>query len=150
MLTRYILPIVILFLFLEPILKAWANIFKGDPNPAKDAEQAHEATSMQNLQVMVNENYFAPSYYKQFAGAPLLTVASANNLCATVYNAAGFFNDDESAVYGVFQSLTYKTQVSFLAERFYSLYGKSLLGYLNEFLNQSELATVANITQKLK
>jgi len=142
--------IIVLVLFIEPILKSWKQLWAKEPDPLGETLQYHEENSAQNLQTMVNENYFSPAYYKQFAGAPLLTVNTANAYCATIYDAQGWFNDDESAVYGVFHQLSYKTQVSWLAERFYALYGKSLLGYLNEFMNQSELATIANICQKLK
>jgi hypothetical protein len=98
---------------------------------------------------MQTDDYFSPNYYTKFPGALLIRVADANILAKRIYDAKGVFNDDENAVYGVFQSLKTKSQVSFLASVFYTNYKKSLYGYLLSFLNTQEMANVAAICNKL-
>lgn len=102
------------------------------------------------LNQLQNSNVFSPNYYKGFGSAHLLTVASAQNIAKIIYDAKGLFNDDEAAIYGAFQALSYKTQVSFLAEVFFNQYKQSLYGFLQNVLNETELAQVANIISKLK
>jgi len=109
-----------------------------------------EAASMAALQAAGKEDYFNPNYYKKVNGAKILTVAAAQMLSKKIYDSKGFFNDDEAQLYSAFQSLTYKTQVSFLAEQFARIYNKSLYGYLDSFLNVRELGNVATICNKLK
>lgn len=113
-------------------------------------DSAEEKANAAQLQQLNNSNVFSPNYYKGKSGAPLITVAKAFELAKIIYDAKGYFNDDEAAVYGVFQQLSYKTQVSFFAEKFFDKYKVSLLGYLQSFLNETEMATVAAIVNKLK
>ncbi len=115
--------------------------FGGDSPEEKAAAAA--------LQQVNNSNVFSPNYYKNKPGALLITVAKAFELSKIIYDAKGYFNDDEAAVYGVFQSLKAKTQVSFLAEKFFDKYQVSLWGYLQNMMNEKELGTVANIVNKL-
>ena len=106
-----------------------------------------------------SQNAFSPIFYKTGpAGTKLLTYAGSADLAKRIYEAMGYFTDDESAVYSVFRSLKTKSQVSFLAERFASIYGVDLLEYLkrgrNQFnpgsgMNTDELAVVLNIVNKL-
>lgn len=109
-----------------------------------------EAASMAALQTAGKEDYFNPNYYKKVNGAKILTVAAAQMLSKKIYDSKGVFNDDEAQLYSAFQALTYKTQVSFLAEQFARIYNKSLYGYLDSFLNVTELGNVATICNKLK
>lgn len=114
---------------------------------ADDVEREREIkTQMLDLSA---GDYFDPDFYKKQAGSVILTVSSAQKLAQYIYDAKGFFNDDEAKVYGVFQLLKTRSQVSFLAAVFFSMYKKSLLGYLLSFMNDSEMAAVAKITNKL-
>ena len=118
-----------------------ANLFSfGGSNPKDTAA----------LNQLQNSNVFSPNYYKGFSSAHLLTVASAQAIAKVIYDAKGLFNDNEAAIYGAFQALTYKTQVSFLAEVFFNIYKQSLYGFLQNVLNTEELAQVATIVNKLK
>lgn len=98
------------------------------------------------------ENYFDPAYYderhKKYT-LIVLTPDSYTNLARTIYNAKGFLNDDESAVYGAFRQIGAKVQVSQLARTFYNFYKKDLVGYLKSFLNSDEYAQILKITDKL-
>jgi hypothetical protein len=118
----------------------------------KDA--AAQAADVQNAQAE-SENYFDPIYYEE--RKKIYTVLSLEDkgisYAKKIYNAKGFFNDDEDTVYGVFRSLQSKTQVSLVAKAFFSLYGKDLKNYLqppNGFLSDSEWNNVVNICSKLK
>lgn len=111
-----------------------------------EADQA----AQQQLQQLNNTNCFSPNYYKGKPGAILLYMADAIRISKIIYDAKGFFNDDEAAVYGAFQSLKTKTQVSFLAEVFFNKYKVGLWGFLQNMFNEKELAQVATIVNKLK
>jgi hypothetical protein len=79
------------------------------------------------------------------AGALLLTMSYSNDLVENLWDATGFFNDDEEAIYGVFRGLKTKSQVAFLAKRFYEIKGQDLYSYLNNYLNDSEMLVVKGI-----
>jgi len=121
----------------------------------KDSKSEREAAETQKKveQLDVSKDYWNPNFYsKPPSGydALILTSATVDNLAATIWNAAGWFNDDEEAIYGAFRALKYRTQVSFLARRFYERYRKDLYTWLRDsVLNSSELNTVLNITNKL-
>ena len=111
-----------------------------------------DPTERQNLQKLENQNYFDPDWYKQFLskGNPLiLTESTSKQYSETIYNAMGIFNDNENAVYGVFEQLKTKSQVSWLAKKFFEKYDISLLEYLRTYFNDSEMAKVAAIINKL-
>ena len=111
-----------------------------------DKDDIIKKEALQNMQAT---NYFDPDFYKKETGAIIITVASAQRLAKIIYDADQIINDDEAAVYGVFQSLKTKAQVSFLASIFFMMYKKSLLGYLSAFLDQNEMANVATICNRL-
>lgn len=114
------------------------------------SDQAAAMETQAQMQQLSTGNYFDPDYWRTGgSGTLLLTVGAAQNYAAILKNAKGIFNDDEAAVYGVFQSLKTRSQVSFLAMVFFQQYGQSMLGFLQSFLNESEMTTVAKITNKL-
>lgn len=110
-----------------------------------------DANVTKPLQILETQDYFNPKYFEQFKNKDVLILKSdyANSLCDIIHNAKGLFNDDEDAVYSVFEKLKTKSQVSFLALRFNERYNASLKNYLKSFLNNSEMANVANIINKL-
>jgi hypothetical protein len=71
------------------------------------------------------------------------------NKAIAIWDATGFFNDVETQIYGVFRSLKYKTEVSYIAAIFQSKYNRDLYQFLKAYLNKEELATVLQITDKL-
>jgi hypothetical protein len=113
-------------------------------------EKQAEAEIKNQMQQLSTGNYFDPDFYKKGgAGTMLLTMSAASSYAKIIYDAKGILNDDEAAVYGVFQSLKTRSQVSFLSEVFFKTYKKSLIAYLMSFLNDSELAIVAKICNRL-
>ena len=101
------------------------------------------------LNQMATDNYFNPNYWKQQPGALIITESYTRQFTETIYEAYGWFNDDEAAIYGIFEQMKTKSQVSWLAMKFQEYYNKSLLEYLKSFLNSEELATIATIINKL-
>ena len=94
-----------------------------------------------------NENYWNFNEFLDTmpAGGLLLTQTYAANLVNQLWDATGFFNDDEEAIYGVFRSLKTKSQVAALSKKFYELKGQDLYSYLKNYLNDSEMLTLSSI-----
>lgn len=90
-------------------------------------------------------------------GTLLLTVAQADNYSTKIYEALNWYSDDEDTVIGIFNSLKTKSQVSWLAEKFFIKYNKDLLQWLKEGsdlfpwngLGSDELQRILNIVDKL-
>ena len=74
-----------------------------------------------------------------------LTSAAAYNAAAKIDDAAGYFNDNEEAIYSVFRSLTTQSQVPFVADAFRKKYTKDLYFFLKDTLSENELTNIANI-----
>ena len=110
--------------------------------PTAESNQA-----AQNLQALESSNYW--NYNDFLAKAPgghaLLTQAGAAAYVDDLWNATGYFNDDEEKIYGVFRAMRTQSQIAALAKRFNQLKGKDLYGYLKDYLNETELLTVKRI-----
>lgn len=102
------------FLVLLPILKKLGIVSESQKSPANDPFSG--SAFLSNV----------PS------GTLLLTSAAAKNYADTIYDAFGFFGDDEAAVIGVFRQLKTQSQVASLAKRFNELYKKDLLQFLRD------------------
>jgi len=105
-----------------------------------------------------NKDYWRPNWFSlpanQFpvygaTGVVLLKEAVAKEYALQLRFATYGPGTDEEKIYGVFRNLKYKSQVSFLAYWFYQQYKTDLYQVLRDDLNDSELATVLQITQKL-
>ena len=93
---------------------------------------------------------FDPTIWQQYGGTWPLTVVQATAYAKTLDSArGGLFNDNEAAVYGVFQALKSKAAVSFLANTFEIIYGVSLAYFLQDFLSDSEFAGIVSIVNAL-
>jgi len=108
---------------------------------------SQDVQNQQNLQQLEVANYWN---YNDFlskipAGALLLTQSGATAYVNDLWDATGMFNDDEEKIYGVFRAMKTKSQVAALAKRFNQLKAKDLYGYLNDYLDDSELLRVKQI-----
>jgi hypothetical protein len=142
--------VVIVFLAYDKVIRPYLEALQVlDTKEEKEADEVRKKTENQSIQ----NDYWNPSYYQNRPvgmAAKILTTAYADALAKTIYSATGFFNDNEEKIYGAFRALQYKTQVSFLATRFFALYKKDLYTYLRDkVLNREELDTVLKITNKL-
>lgn len=86
---------------------------------------------------------------KQYPNAKKLSNSEIQDLSKKLYDAKGFFNDDENAVYSVFQSIPYKSYICQLTVAFESLYNKNLINYL-DFLNADEKSKIFDYIGKMK
>jgi hypothetical protein len=138
--------LLVYFGVLRPILKKL-----GIQNSAADI------SVQQQQQLPNNQNAFSPIYWKQFPSATLLTRAGTEQLAKRIFDAMGYFSDDEAAVISVFRQLKYKTQVSWLADIFQQNYKTDLFDFLKNGkgtlwqagLNSDELNEIINLVNKL-
>lgn len=104
-----------------------------------------------------NKNPFSPVYWKSISNAKLITRNATNGLAKRLYDAMGYFSDDEPAVFSVFSQIKYKTQISWLSDVFQQNYKIDLLDFLkrgkgqlpNAGLSDSELQQIINIVNAL-
>ena len=101
----------------------------------------------QNLQALQSATVWD---YNKFlsslpAGALLLTQGGAAAYVDDLWDATGFYNDDEEKIYGVFRAMKTQSQIAALAKRFNQLKGKDLYSYLRDYLNDAELLIVKGI-----
>lgn len=86
---------------------------------------------------------------KKYPKAKKLSNSEVQALAKKLYDAKGFFNDDEDAVYNVFQSIPYKSYICQLTVAFDSLYGKNLITYL-DFLSGDEKGKIFDYINKMQ
>lgn len=101
----------------------------------------------QSLQALESANYWNYNdFLKTYpAGTRLLTQGGAAAYVEDLWNATGYFNDDEQKIYGVFRAMKTQSQVAALAKRFNELKSQDLYSYLKNYLNDEELLTVKKI-----
>jgi hypothetical protein len=77
---------------------------------------------------------WSPLYYKNLQrrgnNVVLLTISAADLLASQIYNSVGYFRDDWSQAFGAIKQCKYKTQISFLTERFKIKYNADLITWL--------------------
>lgn len=88
---------------------------------------------------------YADSVAKDIAKAPRLTYSSVSGKVDQIYNAKGFFNDDESTILAAFRDLRNKIQVAQVAQGFSLRYSKDLYQFLRDMLSDSEMNEVLDI-----
>ena len=123
--------------------------------------QSKTEQSVQKTQSSGVKSPFSPLYWKQFKGAKLLTIAQADAKAKAIENSIGYvqLKPDFSKILAIFKTLQYKTQVSFLAQRFQTLFNTDLLEYLRNgksnrlvqnALNNNQLKTIIDLVNNLK
>lgn len=124
---------------------------KTERDTKKEVEEykASEKLGYSNISKMP---YFDPRYYKTYTPKlhTLLPPSVALNKAVEINNAFGIFNDNEDALFGAFQNLEYKHQISQVAESFYNKYKKDLRNTLISKLSKSEVSRIVNIINSLK
>lgn len=74
---------------------------------------------------------WSPQFYKNApSGASLMTQASADALAGQIWDSVGIFSTDIQEAYAAIKQLHAKSQISFLADRFNTLYNKDLFSWL--------------------
>jgi len=101
--------------------------------------------------------YFKPSFYKDRPTGELISPIEANQYAETIhegfnihfYNILGDLNIDEEEIYGAFRALTYKAQVSQIAEAYNKKFKSDLAGDLLIHMNKGQMQIVYQITDSL-
>lgn len=115
-------------------------------------------------QAAINPNSaFSPVFWqweqKNKGKAVLIKADALNKMIGTIQKSISSFASfsDFPAVLGVFRQLSYKSQVSYLADNFQKKTGKDLLTYLrgrgliiNDGLTDQQLNTIINLVNGLK
>lgn len=90
------------------------------------------------------------TYYKNYQQSLNLTTTKAESIAKDIKNAFGVFNDSEEQTYGAFKQIANLAQLSYVVERYYSLYKSDLLGDLENSLSKKELHNILVFTETLK
>lgn len=98
---------------------------------------------------------FDPKYYQkvvQKSNKPNEEIADSSLVAKAgkkIYNAKGYFNDDEEAVLSGFSMLNSKVEVSLLADWFRKEKDEDLYQYINGFLSAGVMNDIRDIIQGL-
>jgi len=130
----------------------------------KTPEQSEK--DQQALKAQIDpESAFSPTFYKTVKGAHLLKRVYAEQLAKILNKAVSgsLLGDDVGAIYKVFRSLQYKTQVSWLSKVYGELYNSELINDLKNGakyaaflynnragLNDDEMNVIYQIVKNLK
>lgn len=138
-----------IFKIIIPLINSVKNP-TGSLNPFADSEQ--DKKDKEAVNVTKNENFFDPTYYQDIMKSNyclILTPSGQKTYAKIIYDAKGYFNDDEAAIYGVFRALKCKTQISSLAKGFFDMYKTDLYAFLENVFNLEELGQLSEICNKL-
>lgn len=121
-------------------------------------QDSREEKDIANQGNLSNEkNPFSPAYWKS-RNCTILNRGAADSYAKQIFDAFGFFGDDEDQAINVFRQLKSKCQVSFLADVFAQNYKKDLFTYLRDGsqssgfwggLSDGDLNTVIKIVNSL-
>lgn len=133
----------LLFYFgvLDPLLTA-LGIKKSQDTKDNDAEAEDPGSP------------WSPAYYKAVGGT-LLYRSVAEKMAEEIYDAFGFFDDNEEQAIGVLKTIRFQSQLSFLADVFYQKYNQDLLTFLRggnwpkDRLSDADVAMINSYIKKL-
>jgi hypothetical protein len=102
---------------------------------------------------------FSPLYWRQFKNARLIKQVNAQAKAKVIHEAITWTGPKFDRILAIFKTLSYKTQVSFLADVFAKMYGVDLLDYLqngksnflvHNALREDSLNTILQLVDKMK
>jgi len=114
-----------------------------------DDEEARKKDVV-NAEIAKSIKFFDVDYYKTVPVSNIFKQSVTDDFAKQIFNAKGFFNDDEDTIFSVFRQQKYRSQISWLAYRFRIMYKTDLYAYLRGFLNNKEILNVFEIIQGLK
>lgn len=119
-------------------------------------QTAQEQQEEQQLQTTLSSNYWLPKFYTDYLArygngkVITLTEPAKKQLVQELWDARGWYNDNEGAIYAVFRKMNYQTSLSTLAAAFLKEKNRDLLSWLQDFLSEDELKTISSIIAKYK
>lgn len=76
-------------------------------------------------------SFWNPNYYKRFTSYTYaLSLQTAEQMAAAIYDSFGFWNDSENTIKATFRMCRTKSNVSYLCAVFQSKYGEDLFNYM--------------------
>lgn len=100
-------------------------------------------------EALVLVDALSPKYYKSLgAGAMLTTNAKGDAIAKQIYDAKGYIYDTDGQAISAIRQLKYKSQVSYVAERFQKLYQRDLGEYL-DFMSEKNMAILYDIIRQM-
>jgi hypothetical protein len=121
--------------------------------------QSATSQAVTTLQTSGEKSPFSPLYWRSVRGAHLLPIAQANAKAKAIFDSITYTGNDYAKILAIFKTLTYKTQVSFLAQQFQALYKQDLLEYLrngksnflvHNALSENQIQTILDLVGKMK
>jgi hypothetical protein len=97
-----------------------------------------------------NPRYLAVLKTKVKGVIPVIPKSRAIALAKTIYGSWHWYNDDEDAIYGVFDKLKSKVMVSQVADSYLSEHGAGLLTHLSDKLSEAEFNKIKQQVNNLK
>jgi hypothetical protein len=121
--------------------------------------QSQTSQAVQQQQTSGSKSPFSPLYWRSIKNAHILTQSDSNAKAKAIYESINWLGNDYSRILAIFKTLSYKTQVSFLADKFAQMYKTDLLDYLKNgksnflvqnALNDTQVQTIIDFVNKLK
>lgn len=137
------------FLVVVPVLQALGLKEDAADRIVNDAEAGN----------LPGGNPWLPNYWKAARCSSVIDAMTAKSYAQKIYDAFGFFGDDEAAVIAVFRGLRTKCDVSRIADEFAMEYDADLFGYIKSGstgsgfwggLSTEDLVKVVQIVNGLK
>ncbi|MSQ80058.1 MAG: hypothetical protein EXR21_10395 [Flavobacteriaceae bacterium] len=131
-------------------------------NKRKKEKEVAEIMLLLNSEIGQNEggsrlgnqyNLWDPRYYQVAFknGATIFQSKTAKNYAKQIYDANGWFTENEGAVFAAFRSIGSKARISQVSFEFSSIYGTDLYTYLTDtLLNPKEMDQLARLIATFK
>jgi len=136
--------IVIAFLVINKIFKGGGAIMKAIGLEDTDEEIGVNKLLSKNQALAEQANYWSPTLWKQKAGCKIIKSAFADKLVDQIYSSVGYFYDTPSQAVAAFKQLKYKSQISYLADKFNTSKQLDLKTFLNEKFDTTEQKKALN------
>lgn len=121
--------------------------------------QSQTSQAVTTLQTSGAKSPFSPLYWKSVRKAFLIPQANVTAKAKAIHDSINYLGNDYARILAIFKTLTYKTQVSFLADKFAQMYKSDLLDYLrngksnfliHNALSDNQVQTIIDLVNKLK
>ena len=127
------------FGFVKPILN-----FVGLTKDKDDRQADRDYNRLSRSQAL------SPLFYRDNKSKITISSAKANEAAYNIYNAKGYFFDDESLAVGSIQRAGSLVNLSYISDVFTNNYGHGLQSYLNSFLEAKDWSDIDNYINKAK
>lgn len=95
------------------------------------------------------KDFTTKDYWKQRSGAKVFTISTTNQLIDKILDSHHWYNDDEEKMVSALKSVKYKTQYSWLVDKFQQRTGEDLTAWLRNYFSDKELETPFNYLTRL-